>query len=198
MADKPSLRASMLARRTALPAREAAQLAQAALRQFSDHPLLMDAVRVAGYAAMRGELDVFPILAMLSLRGKIPALPRVTANHAPLEFRRWQPGDALILHPLGMKEPSALAEPVAADLILVPLLAFDKAGHRLGYGGGYYDRTIAALRLGEKPALAIGVAYGFQEIPALAAEAHDTRLDGILTEHGVSMFGNAGDSGVTT
>lgn len=188
MTDKSALRRSMLARRTALSAQEAGRMAQGAARQFADHPILMDAARVAGYAAMRGELDVFPILAMLSLRGKILALPKLTAENTPLTFCRWQPGETLIRHPLGMKEPTTEAAPVMPDLILVPLLAFDKTGHRLGYGGGYYDRTLAALRKEASQPLAIGVAYGFQEVAALPAEAHDTKLDGILTDLGVSMF----------
>jgi 5-formyltetrahydrofolate cyclo-ligase len=139
---------------------------------------------------MRRELDVFPILAMLSLRGKTLALPKLTAENSPLEFRIWQPGDPLVLHALGMKEPVPETAAIVPALILVPLLAFDNAGYRLGYGGGYYDRTVATLRVHEIPPLIIGVAYGFQEVSALPAEAHDTKLDGILTELGVSMFGN--------
>ena len=188
MTEKTTLRASMLARRMALSAQEAGRMAQAVARQFADHPLLMDARCVAGYAAMRGELNVFPILAMLSLRDRMLALPKLTSETAPLEFRRWQPGEALIPHALGMKEPAPEAAPAMPDLILVPLLAFDASGHRLGYGGGYYDRTLAALRKGTHPPLAIGVAYGFQEVPSLPAEPHDRSLNGILTEHGVSMF----------
>jgi 5-formyltetrahydrofolate cyclo-ligase len=190
MIEKSSLRQQMLARRLALPAIEAARLAQATLRHFNDHPILSEADNVAGYAAMRQEMDVFPILAALTVSGRRTALSRVAGRDAPLSFHRWQAGEVLINHPLGMKEPAPDAPRVTPALVLVPLLAFDRAGYRLGYGGGYYDRTIAALRQAPIPPLIIGVGYDFQEVAALTTEAHDTKLDGVLTELGVSMFGN--------
>jgi 5-formyltetrahydrofolate cyclo-ligase len=188
MNDKPSLRQQMLARRLALPAVEAARLAQATLRHFNDHPILAESEDVAGYAAMRQEMDVLPILASLALLGRRTALPRVTGRNAPLTFHRWRAGEALVNHPLGMKEPAPDAPPLSPALVLVPLLGFDRSGHRLGYGGGYYDRTISALRLMPNPPLIIGVGYDFQEVAKLPAETHDVKLDGILTELGVSMF----------
>jgi 5-formyltetrahydrofolate cyclo-ligase len=188
MMDKPSLRQLALANRQALPAVEAARMAQSVARHFSDHPILSEADDVAGYAAMRQEMDVFPILASLTLRGRRTALPRIAGRDASLTFHRWRAGEALVNHPLGMKEPTPDAPPLAPALVLVPLLAFDRSGHRLGYGGGYYDRTIAKLRQMPNPPLIIGVGYDFQEVPKLPAEAHDVKLDGILTELGVSMF----------
>ena len=188
MIDKPSLRQLALANRQALPALEAARLAQSVARHFNDHPILAEADDVAGYAAMRQEMDVFPILASLAMRGRRTALPRCAGRDTSLTFHRWRAGEALVNHPLGMKEPMPDAPPLAPALVLVPLLAFDRSGHRLGYGGGYYDRTIAMLRQMPNPPLIIGVGYDFQEVPELPAEAHDVKLDGILTELGVSMF----------
>jgi 5-formyltetrahydrofolate cyclo-ligase len=189
MSDKPSLRDTMQQKRAQLSAVQAARDAQAVARHFADHPILAFADSCAGYMAMRGEVDVLPIIAFMQRFDRPTALPRITAKDAALTFHRWQAGDALTLHAHGMKEPSAESEVIVPQIILVPLLAFDKAGHRLGYGGGYYDRTMAALRTEvEKPPLFIGVAYSWQEVPELPADAHDAKLDGILTELGVSMF----------
>jgi 5-formyltetrahydrofolate cyclo-ligase len=98
-----------------------------------------------------------------------------------LSFRVWSPGAPLIAGPLGILEPSHAAAPVTPDILLVPLAAFDRAGHRIGYGGGYYDRSLAQLRA-SGPRLAIGIGFAVQEIPAIPALVHDARLDLVLTE----------------
>ena len=138
---------------------------------------------VAGYLPVRSELDPRP--AMLALRGLGYRLcvPVVEAPRLPLGFRTWAPGAATERGAFGIEVPveGAPAEP---DLILVPMLAFDARGHRLGYGGGFYDRTIAALRA-RRPLVALGLAYAGQELPEVPDGDHDMRLDGIVTEAGV-------------
>lgn len=178
----------MQKKRAALSSSQTAQIAQAIARHFADHPILAFAPSLAGYVAMRGEVDVLPILAFMQRYERPTALPRLPESPAPLQFHRWNAGDALAMHALGMKEPAPEAETIIPHIVLVPLLAFDETGHRLGYGGGYYDRTMQALRAEAKAPLFIGVGYSWQEVTALPTEPHDTKLDGILTELGVSLF----------
>lgn len=120
----------------------------------------------------------------LSALGHPLALPCIVQSRSALVFRRWAMGDALTPNAYGIAEPPATAEKVVPAAVLVPLLAFDASGHRLGYGGGYYDRTFEALAR----VLIIGVAYSGQEMPALPREPHDHRLDKIVTELGVRVF----------
>ncbi|MFZ4124563.1 MAG: 5-formyltetrahydrofolate cyclo-ligase [Rickettsiales bacterium] len=188
MYNKKTLREQMLKKRTALSAIDIAKTSQAIARHFADHPILAFAPSCAGYYAMRGEVDVMPILAFMQNLNKKTALPRISEKDAPLTFHHWQAGEALETHTLGMKEPLASAPIVIPNIILVPLLAFDASGYRLGYGGGYYDRTMQALRTEAKAPLFIGVAYSWQEVPQIPHETHDAKLDGILTELGVSLF----------
>jgi 5-formyltetrahydrofolate cyclo-ligase len=188
MHDKKQLRDTMLKKRAALSSTQAAQMAQATARHFADHPILAFAPSCAGYIAMRSEVDVLPILAFMQRYEKPTALPRITQKDAPLTFHEWRAGDALETHMLGMKEPRVDAPEMLPNIVLVPLLAFDESGYRLGYGGGYYDRTIQALRAKAKAPLFIGVAYSWQEVTSLPVEPHDAKLDGILTELGVSLF----------
>jgi 5-formyltetrahydrofolate cyclo-ligase len=115
------------------------------------------------------------------------ALPRIAAKHCALSFRAWREGDELVDNHHGIAEPRADTRIVAPDIVLVPLLAFDAQGHRLGYGGGYYDRTLEALRSSGK-VLAIGIAYAGQEVKLLPREAHDHALDLIVTENGTRRF----------
>jgi len=139
---------------------------------------------VAGYHPFRDEADPRGLMAALSARGHRLALPCIVAAHAALVFRAWNAGDSLHPNTYGIAEPLAHAAEVVPDAVLVPLLAFDASGHRLGYGGGYYDRTFERLprmRL-------IGIAYSGQEMPAVPREAHDHRLDLIVTENGVRRF----------
>jgi 5-formyltetrahydrofolate cyclo-ligase len=138
---------------------------------------------IAGYWPIRGEADPRALMAALAARGHTLALPRIGAKDAALSFRRWNEGDALIDNHHAIPEPRADADVVTPDILLVPLLAFDASGHRLGYGGGYYDRTLEAL-----DARAIGIAYAGQEVDALPHEAHDRRLDAVVTEKGMRVF----------
>jgi 5-formyltetrahydrofolate cyclo-ligase len=146
---------------------------------------------VAGYRAMREELDPMPLMAALHARGIALALPVVITKGAPLSFRRYRPGDALEAGVFGTRHPLPACESVRPTIVLVPLLAFDAEGYRLGYGGGFYDRTLNALRA-EGAVLAVGLAYAFQEMPALPRTARDARLDCAVTELGVRRFAGAG------
>src|SRR6202030_4020265 len=118
---------------------------------------------VSGYSAIRSEIDPAPLMRTLAARGARLALPAVTARGQTLHFRAWRPGDRLMLGPLGILEPSPAAAELVPDIMLVPLAAFDRAGHRIGYGAGHYDYTLAHLRK-MKPIAAIGVGFAVQEI----------------------------------
>jgi 5-formyltetrahydrofolate cyclo-ligase len=142
---------------------------------------------VAGTCPMGDEADPRALMATLAARGHALALPRVEAKHAPLVFHRWREGEALITHKFGMSEPHVDREIVIPDIVLVPLLAFDAEGYRLGYGGGFYDRTLDRLRAKHK-VRAIGVAYAGQEVDRLPRDAHDHALDAVLTETGLRAF----------
>ena len=135
---------------------------------------------VAGYWPMGDEVDVRPLLAALAERGHALALPVTPSRGQPLRFRRWRPGEALRPGPLGTSFP-AEGEEVQPGWLLVPLLAFDRAGRRLGYGGGYYDRTLAAL----PGAVAVGCAHAVQEMDEVPAGPDDARLARVATENGV-------------
>lgn len=138
----------------------------------------------AGYWPIGDELDVRPLLQALSDRGVAVALPVVVEPHRPLEFRAWPPGAPLEAGAHGTRHPAADAPPVRPDLLLVPLLAFDDHGHRLGYGGGYYDRTIQALRAAG-PVAVLGVAYAAQRLDAVPHDGNDQVMDGVVTELGM-------------
>ena len=185
--EKRKLREAILAKRMQLPHAAMVRASEAVARHFSDHPILAFAPSFAGYSAMRGELDVLPIFHAMGRFGKEMALPCVTEKKI-LQFRRWAPNEPLTRHALGMQEPLPTAPAIIPAIILVPLVAFDGEGYRLGHGGGHYDRTIATLRQFDSPPLFIGAAYSMQEIDQIPTDAHDMRLDGVLTELGVSMF----------
>lgn len=138
---------------------------------------------VAAYHAVRSEFDAAPLLAVLARDGWVTGLPVVTAENAPLSFRTWRKGEALAPGAHGIPAPKAEARTFRPDVVLVPLLAFDARGYRLGYGGGFYDRTLSLLRKGG-PAVAVGLAFAGQEVAAVPHDAYDQRLDWVLTEEG--------------
>ena len=140
---------------------------------------------IAGYWPMGEEMDPRPLMLALAAGGHVLALPVTPPRGQPLAFHAWAPGAALRPGPMGTSEPVA-GEELRPDVLLVPLLAFDRAGRRLGYGGGYYDRTLAALP-GAKP---IGIAYAGQEMPEVPAGPQDMRLPLIATEDSVIICGD--------
>lgn len=144
------------------------------------------AAAVSGYWSIGDEVDVRPALEALAQDGVTTALPVMRGRDAPLEFRQWAPGEPLDHRIWGIYEPRADAPVVRPDLVLVPLLAFDAHGGRLGYGGGYYDRTLARLRSdGNATVLACGIAFAGQEVAQVPCEPYDMRLDAVITEDGM-------------
>ena len=134
----------------------------------------------SAYRAMGSECDTEPLEAELRKRSHEIALPVMKKLGQPLIFRTFSPGDKLVSRKWGILEPVDTARAVEPDVLLLPLLAFDRAGWRLGYGGGFYDRTLAQLRA-IKPIVTIGVAYDMQEVDAVPHCAYDERLDWIMT-----------------
>ena len=138
---------------------------------------------VSGFLPYQSEIDVKPLLARLAATGLVTALPVVTGRNQPLLFRLWRPGEPTEAGAWNIPVPLETAATVVPDVLLVPMLAFDSGGYRLGYGGGFYDRTLERLRH-EKPVVAVGVAYAAQEVHQVPRAAHDQPLDWIFTEMG--------------
>ncbi len=138
---------------------------------------------VSAFSAIGGEIDPMPLMARLSAEGHELALPVMQGKGKPLLFRRWRPGDETLERTWGIREPLPAAPELSPDILLAALLAFDGRGYRLGYGGGFYDRTIAVMRA-VKPVVAIGLAYDEQEVDAVPHLDYDERLDWVLTPTG--------------
>lgn len=173
--EKAELRTQALARRGAIAPEARGAAAEAVARAVAD--LAIPAGPVAAYWPILSELDPLPAAAALRGRGHEIVLPCVT--EAGLVFRRWRDGDPLVRAGLGLMEPDPEAEALVPRTLLVPLAAFDRRGHRIGYGKGFYDRALAAL---PAPVLTIGLAFATQEIPLIPDEPHDHPLDFVVTE----------------
>jgi 5-formyltetrahydrofolate cyclo-ligase len=178
--SKSDLRAAGLAARDALSDAERAAAALAIAGRGLPFAIAPGSI-VSGYSPIRSEIDPVPLMRALAGQGARLALPAVMARGKSLAFRAWSAGDRLMLGPLGILEPSPAAAELIPDIMLVPLAAFDRAGHRIGYGAGHYDYTLAHLRK-VKPIAAIGVAFAVQEIETVPALPHDVALDYVLTE----------------
>lgn len=185
-AAKAALRKTAHARRAAIPPDTRLDHAKAIAEHFFQHVAYTPDDVIAGYWRIRDETDCKPILIRLMDSGQTVVLPVVSGDDAPLDMRVWEADSPLYEAGFGTLAPSDLAPRAAPDLILVPLLGFDGRGTRLGYGGGYYDRTIVALA--RKPLL-VGLAFAAQEFDDLPREAHDVPLDAVITEEGVRFFG---------
>ena len=143
---------------------------------------------VSGFHPFKSEVDVLPLLARLTSEGWVTALPIVKAERQPLVFRQWAPGEPTVAGVWGIPMPAEEVPEVEPDVLLVPLLAFDRFGHRLGYGGGFYDRTLAHLRA-KKMITAIGIGYAGQEMNLVPRGGMDQKLDYVLTEAGPQRCG---------
>ncbi len=146
----------------------------------------------AVYNAQGSELDAWPLAEVLRAAGATIVLPVATSRDAPLSFRQVRDGDLFAPDAAGMLAPAANAPVLRPALLVLPLLAFDRFGGRLGQGGGYYDRTLPALRASGAPVTAFGLAYAAQEVDRVPIDAHDARLDGVLTERGLTLFSHDG------
>jgi 5-formyltetrahydrofolate cyclo-ligase len=180
---KSELRKAALELRDALPAagRQAAAEVVAA-RAF---PLpVTPGVIISGYLPLKSEFNPLPLMRKLATAGTAFALPVVAGRGKPLIMRAYKFGQELGAGVWGIREPKPDAPEVAPDILLVPLAAFDRRGGRIGYGAGYYDMTINALR-GTKSVAAVGLAYAAQEVPSVPTTERDALLDLVLTEHDV-------------
>jgi 5-formyltetrahydrofolate cyclo-ligase len=151
----------------------------------------------AGYMPIGSEIDCLPLMNRLAAADVPLCLPVVTEPGQPLIFRRWSPDDPLAPGPFGTSEPTDAAQEVSPQVLLVPMLAFDRRGRRLGYGGGYYDRTLKALRAasdGGGDVVAIGVAFAGQLRDNVPVSGGDEPLDWVLTEIGATCVA-AGSAG---
>lgn len=179
------LRRDYIAARVALSPAERARLSEA----LEAHLEGVFAAREAGVVAfcwpIRGEFDARPLVGRLIAAGWRAAIPTVTELEAPMRFRVWTPGAPMGVDPFGIPVPTAAAADATPDVVLLPLVAFDAAGFRLGYGGGYFDRTLAAMA--PRP-LAWGIGFETALTADLHRQAHDIPLDAIITDRGVRQF----------
>jgi len=183
---KSALRDAALTLRDALPA-EARQAAAATIAARGLPVVVKPGMIVAGFSAMKTEINPVPLMKKFAASGAQLALPCIAGRGKPLIMRAWNFGDEFKAGQWGIREPLPDAMEVHPDILIVPLACFDRAGHRIGYGAGYYDMTIHALRAMKK-ITAIGIAFAAQEIPAVPATERDERLDFVLTETEVISF----------
>lgn len=180
---KAALRREAIARRDALPAAARQQAAEIIAER--DFPVAVaPGAFVSGFMPMRSEINPLPLLRKLAEAGARLALPVIAGRGKPLIMRAYAFGDPLVSGQWGIREPRPDAPEVFPEILIVPLLAFDRSGHRIGFGAGYYDMTITALRA-RKPIVAVGIAFAVQEIPQVPATPRDARLDLVLTEREV-------------
>ena len=189
--DKGVLRAATLAKRAAIPV----ETAEAFARRLADiGPELAKghgARVVSAYAAIGEEIDTNPLLHALHAAGFAAALPVTGKRGTPLVFRLWTPTTLMVPGRMAIPEPPPDAEVLEPDLLFVPLAAFDRRGHRIGYGAGFYDRTLAELRA-KKTITAIGIAYAIQETLFIPSEDHDQPLDFMVTEKDTILCADGG------
>lgn len=187
--SKAALRAVALSLRDALPP----TMRQAAAEAIARRPLpvaVTPGLIVSAFSPMKTEINPMPLLRKFAEAGCRLALPCIAGRGHPLIMRTWDVGAPMESGQWGIREPAAAAAEVAPDIVIVPLAAFDRAGHRIGYGAGYYDMTLHKLR-GLKNIVAIGIAFAAQEIARVPATERDERLDLVLTEREVISFRRA-------
>ena len=195
-AEKSGLRKEMARRRREASDSAPPDFAERLLAHFATIGVTMpvgeaaDAPVASGYLPIRSELDPRPVMARLAEEGWRLALPVVVAPDRPLLFRAFSFGDALVKGRFDTEVPDEDKEELVPSLLLVPLLAFDRRGYRLGYGGGFYDRSLARLRE-KRPVLAVGLAFEEQEVAEVPTDTMDQRLDWIVTQNEAIRMGSA-------
>src|SRR5262245_43008957 len=185
-ARKQALREEALARRAVLRA-AVPDAAERMARNFVRSIPLAPAAVVSAFVAIGEETDPAPLIQLLRAKGHPVALPRVIKKGEKLTFHLYAPGAKLIPGVFGLSQPGKDWPEAVPDVLIVPLLAFDSRGMRLGYGGGFYDRTLAALRA-SRNILAVGYAFAGQEVPDVPHRESDEPLDWVVTEAGASRF----------
>jgi len=185
--SSPRLRQSIRQQRRSLSRAEAEQCAEQLAHRTARHPLVLQSQRIAAYLAADGEIDPYPLMQSLWASGKTLYLPVLAPfSKQKLWFAKFNPADTLVFNRFGIPEPvrRRLIKPCALDLVLTPLVAFDSSGHRVGMGGGYYDRSFAFMRrrhYWRKPRL-LGLAYELQKQSSITPNDWDIPLDAVATE----------------
>jgi 5-formyltetrahydrofolate cyclo-ligase len=181
--EKSRLRRDALSRRDAIPV-EVRQAAADTIAARAFPVAITPHAIVSGFMPLKSEINPLPLMKRLAEAGATLALPVVLGRGKPLVMREWKWGEPLAEGMWGLRQPRPEALEVEPDILLVPLLAFDRTGHRIGYGAGYYDMTIARLRA-RKTVTAIGIAFAAQEVAVVPATPRDEKLDLVLTEREV-------------
>lgn len=179
-AAKSGIRKAVLARRAMIDMAVAAPRAQAVAERMMALLARFPIGAITAFRSFGDEIGTAPLLTALDDAGYRIGLPIVIGKGKPLVFRQWRPGDVMGSGPYGIEQPLATSPEIEPDILIVPMAAFDKDGYRVGYGGGFYDRSLAALR-SKKPIIAIGLAFDEQEVEAVPRDAYDARLDYLVT-----------------
>ena len=191
MLDKPTARAAAKTRRAAIGPEQRRLLSASLAAHAAWLSGLSPVAKVSAFLSIGDEIDIGPLMQVLNHCGHRLSLPVMRGRGQPLLFRAYQPGDTLAATTWGIREPLTTAASVLPDVLLVPLLAFDDTGHRLGYGGGFYDRTLAEARR-TRPVIAVGVAFDEQRLDAVPHVDYDEPLDWLLTPSGPSQARSTG------
>ena len=186
--SKDAQRQAVFQKRLRVPTAARKQAAKQMMGNFLRDVSMKEGTLIAGYWPVNAEISVMPLMVHLQHKGYACALPQMTKKNTPLVFRSWHEKTPMRVNAYDMKEPDpAKSSIVSPDILIVPMLAFDPAGHRLGYGMGYYDLTLRHLK--EKGlVLAVGVAYDMQRIDHVLVESHDCTMDMIVTDKNVYAF----------
>lgn len=178
--EKAELRRRMICAREAIGVVERGAAAHACAARLPGLLRGLPPPVISAFLPIGAEIDPRPAMVVARKLGCRICLPVMVGRNLPLQFRAWSPGDPLEERQWGIREPSASAEPMQPGVLLMPLLAFDLRGGRLGYGGGYYDRTLRALRA-TAPVLAVGLAFDEQGVDGVPCLDYDERLDRVIT-----------------
>lgn len=185
--ERSALRREKIAAREALVADEHSRLSNAIEGHLTGLLQRCQPARLGFCWPIRAEFDCRPLVSRLIAAGGRACLPRVMAPDSALQFCAWRPDSQMSIDRLGIHYPAS-CEMLTPDMLLMPVNAFDAAGYRLGYGGGYFDRTLAELAAQSLPPLAIGVGFELARVGSISPAAHDIPLDAVVTEAGVEIF----------